>query len=181
MNATAPDTTTCATRGAFDILAHCHEHISERLADLAALAEGLERDRRLDEPRLAVLAGCLAFLDTVIPIHSADEEQTLFPRLRALPEFQGAHGHTPMDCMEREHVDHRALMAALKRDVMLGRAEAVARSARAIVASYREHIARENEVLFPWAREQLADPAVVKRMTQEMRERRRAAGLLDGC
>lgn len=181
MTATAPDTTRCATRGAFDILAHCHEHISARLDELAALAADLERDPRLDPPRLALLAGALACLDTVIPIHSADEEQTLFPRLRALPEFRVSHGHTPMDCMEREHVEHRALMAALKRDLMLDRPEAVARSARAVVAAYREHIARENEVLFPWAREQLTDAAEVERMTREMRERRRAAGLLDGC
>lgn len=181
MNATAPGTSPCATRGAFDILAGCHEHIAARVAELAALAEGLERVPRLDEPCLARLAGILAFLDTVIPIHGADEEQTLFPRLRALPELRGAGGHTPMDCMEREHVDRRALLAALKRDLMLGRPEAVARAARGLASSYREHIAREDQVLFPWARERLTDPAVVERMAQEMRERRRAAGLLDGC
>lgn len=173
----APDTSACARLGAFEILAHGHEHLAQRLGLLAALAGELERDPRLDERRLAVLADVLTFIDTVVPLHGADEEQTLFPRLRALPEFRVSHGHTPMDCMEREHVEHRALLAALKRDVLLRRPADVARAARAVASAYREHMAREDEVLFPWAREQLADPAELERMAGEMRQRRRAAGL----
>lgn len=175
-----PQPSACATLGAFDILAHCHEHILERLSRLSALADDLQRDPAFDERKLAQVADVLAFLDTVIPIHSADEEQTLFPRLRKLPRFAGTDG-TPMDCMEQEHVGHRRLLAAFRRDVMLRRPADAARAARAIVAEYREHIAKENEVLFPFAREALDDPRAEAAMADEMRARRREAGLLSGC
>lgn len=175
-----PQAGACAALGAFDILAHCHEHILGKLERLAALADELQREPAFDERRLAQVADVLAFLDTVIPIHSADEEQTLFPRLRKLPQFAGTVG-TPMDCMEQEHVGHRRLLAAFRRDVMLRRPADAARAARAIVAEYRDHIAKENEVLFPFAREALEDARVVQAMADEMRARRREAGLLTGC
>ena len=173
-------TGSCASLEAFDILAHCHEHILGRLDELAGIAGGLLAGQPLDEPRLARLAGILAFLDTAIPVHTLDEEQTLFPRLRKVEPFRGAHG-TPMDCMENDHVGHRKLMAALKRELMRADAMAVGRAARAIVAEYRDHIAKENEVLFPWARELLADKVVIAEMTREMRQHRVDAGLLGAC
>jgi hemerythrin-like domain-containing protein len=123
-----------------------------------------------------VLGDVLTFLDTAVPMHSADEEQTLFPRLR---EALGARaGSTPMDCMEREHVEHQALLAGLKRAVVRRDPRATAAAALAIVAGYREHIGKEEEVLFPWARETLTNPALVDAMTQQMRARRVAAGML---
>lgn len=176
----APDAQVCAHADAFGILLACHEHIGERLAILEQTGRDLADADALTEHHLARLCDVLAFLDTAIPIHSADEELTLFPRLRALPTFRRATGGTPMDCMEAEHVEHAAAKAALKAAIVKRDVMGVARRALALVAGYREHIAKEEQVLFPMARDLLDDPAVVDEMTHEMRARRRAAGLL-GC
>lgn len=197
-------TACCGHHDAFAILHDCHEHILERLARLETLGRELcgslggapgraagnasgnasgsapgqapGGPSGLTEHQLAVLADVLTFLDTAVPMHSADEEQTLFPRLR---ESVGpAAGHTPMDCMEEDHVQHKAMLAGLKRAVVRRDPLATGRAALAIVTEYRNHIGKEEEVLFPWARETLTGAAVVAAMTQEMRQRRAAAGML---
>ena len=172
----APETKCCSQHDAFGILHDCHEHILERLDRLELLADELSCAESLQERHMAQFADVLTFLDTAIPIHSADEEETLFPRLR---QAQGAvPGHTPMDCMEQEHVQHRALLAQLKRSIVQRDVGAAAAASRRIVREYREHIGKEEEVLFPWARTVLTSPAVVAEMTEAMRSRRRQAQLL---
>jgi iron-sulfur cluster repair protein YtfE (RIC family) len=172
-----PATGCCSHHNAFAILHDCHEHILERLARLEGLGRELLRATALEDRHFAVLGEVLAFLHTAIPIHSEDEERTLFPRLRAK---QPTPGHSPMDCMEREHIEHRAQLATLERAVVKRDAAAVARAALGIVASYREHIGKEEEVLYPWAREVLGEANVLGAMASEMRERRVVAGLI-GC
>jgi iron-sulfur cluster repair protein YtfE (RIC family) len=171
-----PEARCCGHHDAFAILHDCHEHILERLERLETLGRELTRATELKEAHLAVLGDVLSFLDTAVPMHSADEEKSLFPRLRQA--MGSVTGQTPMDCMEREHVEHQVMLAGLKRAVVRRDAAAVAREALGIVAGYREHIGREEDVLFPWARKTLADPVIVERMTLEMRERRVAAGML---
>lgn len=174
--ATAPTTRCCGHHDAFAILHDCHEHILERLARLEALGRELAGAGEITERHLAVFGDVLSFLDTAVPMHSADEEQTLFPRLRAA--LGAAAGRTPMDCMEKEHGEHQAQLAMLKRAIVKRDAKAASREALGIVAAYSEHIGKEEEVLFPWARETLTNPVLVDAMTQEMRQRRVAAGML---
>lgn len=163
---------------AFAILSHCHEHILEKLDVLEGVGRELIESPDLQDRHLARLGEVLAFLDTAIPLHSADEEQSLFPRLRALPPFFGIDG-TPMDCMEAEHVEHAALKARLKVAIVKRDAEAAGRCALTMTAAYRDHIAKEEEILFPTARLTLTDPAILETMAEEMRARRREVGLLD--
>jgi len=172
----APDASCYGRHDAFGILHDCHQHILERLTRLLAVAGDVESAGSLQERHLAGLGDVLAFLHTAIPIHSADEEVSLFPRLRTAVAPVG--GHTPMDCMEQEHVQHRAQLSRLERAIVRRDAQAVARAARAIVTDYRSHIEREEEVLFPWARELLAQPVMLAEMTAEMRHRRVEVGLL---
>jgi len=173
--ATAPATRCCGHHDAFAILHDCHEHILERLARLEALAGELGGARAFEERHLAVLGDVLAFLDVAVPMHTEDEEYTLLPRLR---EAVGpALVHTPVHGLEREHAQHQALLAGLKRAVVQRDPVAAARAALAVVAEYRGHIRNEEEVIFPWARRLLADPAVLATMLQEMRRRRQMIGL----
>ncbi len=174
----AAGATCCGHHDAFEILHDCHEHIGERLARLDALAREVGRDGVLGEKQLANLCELLAFFDTAIPVHSADEEQTLFPRLReALGDCSGG---TPMDCMEHEHVQHQAMMRRLKQAVVQRDVTGLARAAAAIVAAYRDHIGKEESILYPMARELLTERPVIDAMTGEMRARRAALGL-GGC
>jgi iron-sulfur cluster repair protein YtfE (RIC family) len=173
--ARTPEARCCDHHDAFAILHDCHEHILQRLARLEQLGRELQQAPALEDRHLAVLGDVLTFLDVAVPMHSADEEQTLFPRLR---EALGpTAGHTPMDCMEQEHVQHQALLAGLKRAVVKRDVAATAQAALAIVSEYREHIGKEEDVLFPWARRTLANPVIVGAMTQQMRQRRVAAGM----
>ncbi|MFT7464536.1 MAG: iron-sulfur cluster repair protein YtfE (RIC family), partial [Pseudohongiellaceae bacterium] len=110
---------------------------------------------------------------------SADEEQSLFPRLRAQPPFANAES-TPMDCMESEHVGHGDLMAKLKLAVVKRDAAKAGHWAVSIVREYRTHIRKEEDILYPMARELLIDPAEIAIMTEEMVTRRKKAGLI-GC
>jgi iron-sulfur cluster repair protein YtfE (RIC family) len=171
----------CATEDAFGILAHCHEHILEKLGVLETISTRLRDEPTFDDSILAGFCDVLTFLDTAIPMHSADEEQTLFPRLREREPFAGMLGEgTPMDCMESEHVTHQAMMAELKKQIMRRDAELAVRAARTIVSEYREHIGKENEILFPMARQIITEPALIETMTVEMRARRQAAAI-GGC
>ena len=142
------------------------------------MARSLRDVQQFREEHLSAFGDIIAFLDTAVPLHTADEEQTLFPLLRKHPQFAEA-TTTPMDCMEgdhRRHMDTRRTLdtVIVKRDV-----QGTVCCAMNIVASYREHMQKENDVLFPVARQMLTDPAVVAWMTEEMRGRRRAAGLID--
>jgi iron-sulfur cluster repair protein YtfE (RIC family) len=161
---------------AFGILRSCHDHILERMTVLEGVAEDLARTGAFSDAILARLCEVLAMLDTAVPLHSADEEQTLFPVLRELPPFKGTEG-TPMDCMEGEHALHQGLMAVLKRSIMQKDASATCDAARLIVTEYRGHIEKENEILFPMAQQIVTNAATLDQMTAEMRERRRRAGL----
>ena len=173
----APDTQCCSQLDAFSILSTCHEHIGERLDALARIGRDLSASGSFGEPQMAGLGDVLAFMDTAIPIHSADEEQTLFPVLRRQPAFAGTDG-TPMDCMEAEHEDHGRLLAGLKAAIVKRDATAAADLIQRIVNAYRDHIRKEEEVLYPMARHLLSDAAVIAGMTEDMRARRRQAGLL---
>ena len=173
----APDAACCAHKSAFEILSTCHEHIQERLLILELVGRELTDAEQIQDSHLARLGDVLAFLDTAIPIHSADEEQSLFPRLRLLPPFAGSEG-TPMDCMQAEHVDHRELLARLKLAITQRDAAAAGRWAIQICSEYRSHIGKEEEVLYPMARELLSDPNELARMAEEMLERRKKVGLL---
>jgi iron-sulfur cluster repair protein YtfE (RIC family) len=167
----------CTHRDAFDILAHCHEHILFRLAALEETAGALRLQGAWSDALLASLCDVLVFLDTAIPMHSADEERSLFPRLRRCPPFLDHGGDTPMDCMESEHRQHQRLLAALKRAIMQRDVLATSDAAVAVVNGYRTHIVKEDEILFPWARQLLVDPAELAEMTREMRARREAVSL----
>ena len=85
-----------------------------------------------------------------------------------------------MDCMEAEHIEHKQLLARLKVAMVRQDAAAVARSALALVEEYRSHIAKEEDILYPMARQGLTDPEQLQIMTREMHARRQEAGLI-GC
>ena len=171
-----PAATTCVEGDAFAILHHCHEHIGEQLQRLEGLAAALRgRETFLDEQRVA-LEEIVSFLETAVPVHTADEEQTLFPALRAQPEFADV-PHTPMDCMEGEHLTHLEMRRELADAVTRRDARATILAARRLIAEYRDHIAKEEEVLYPFAKRLLTDPATLASLAADMRFRRRSIDL----
>jgi hemerythrin-like domain-containing protein len=108
--------------------------------------------------------------------HTADEEESVFPRLR-----EAGHGTPQLDALEADHEDAEALhdeLDALGREWLNERTlpEDKLERFRAIAARLREtyarHIATEDAEVFPLARRVL-DPAAVQSIGREMADRRK--------
>jgi iron-sulfur cluster repair protein YtfE (RIC family) len=160
----------------FEQLAACHRHVLATVGNLAAAMDVLEREQDFTPEVLAAVGDTLAVIHVAIPLHSADEEQTLFPRLRERPPFAGTSA-TPMDCMESEHVEHRGCVDRLAKGVVQRDIVATLRAGRHLAHEYTEHIGKEDEILFPMARQMLTDPNELAAMADEMHARRVDAGL----
>lgn len=138
---------------AVDLLLECHERIRRHCRGLLALAELTDRSAA---PARETAARCARYFHEALPLHAADEEESVFPRLA--PD-----AHTEQ--LSAEHVEIEAaippLVAAL-RAIADGEPPAAGfeaqpaagfeAQARAFSALMLAHIAREEEFLFPRAR-----------------------------
>jgi hemerythrin-like domain-containing protein len=121
-------------------LRHEHEVILRALAVLERAGEALATGAAVDETALAELVGLIrTFADTC---HHGKEEQQLFPLLR---EKSVGDVLTPF---LQEHEEGRAYLRTLAGP---GPAPARAAAARRYAGMLRDHIAREDGVLFPMA------------------------------
>ncbi len=137
---------------ATQILMHEHEVIGQGLTVLSAMAARLERGEGVPARDLeAALEFFGGFADGC---HHAKEEGTLFPALVAagLPQ-----GHGPVAVMLAEHEDGRRLIGVMRRSAAgadqgdVAARRRLADAAHEYVQLLRQHIAKENGVLFPAA------------------------------
>ena len=161
---------------ATEILRHEHEAI---LRVLDALDEA---GRRLVDGRpvpVATLEGLLEFLGTFADrCHHAKEEGVLFPALeaRGMPREMG-----PVGVMLAEHEAGRACVRRMREAVPVvarGRVDAGERFVAAgadYTGLLRDHIAKENEVLFPMA-EELLGPAALEALAEDFERVEAAVG-----
>ena len=152
--------TTTQTTRATDILKAEHQVILGILDCLEKVAEDVARAAALD---VRSAKEALDFLATFADrCHHAKEETCLFPALHAsgMPRDVG-----PVAVMLAEHDEGRELIAAMRECVEASvRGDCDAHrlfqgAARAYVALLREHIAKENNVLFPMADAMLSEGA----------------------
>ncbi len=139
----------------FAMLERCHRRVEERLAELMQ-----------DPADARVVADVLDYFERSMTRHEADEEESLFPRLRGVAELAGV-----LAALEREHAEHARLHEELK----AARGAQVAQVAARLQAAYARHIEREESELFPSAR-RLLDPSAQRMMAAEMEARRPARG-----
>ncbi|GIU75662.1 MAG: hypothetical protein KatS3mg004_2749 [Bryobacteraceae bacterium] len=156
-----------------DFLYACHRRIEQRI-DAIERAAAAPADR--PEEALAALASAMAFLDTSGALHTEDEEESVFPRLRQSLE-RGE--WTFLAGLEHDHVEADRLAARLREGVERARrGEPAWPELRALaeqfVALYRRHIAREDETLIPMVRRQLSADEQ-RQVAAEMRARRSPA------
>lgn len=138
-----------------------HQRILAELSRLEALAQGLCVPTSVIEwhRELKTVRGIAGTLIGAEP-HHRREEEVLFPAL----EERGVHG--PPEVMAAEHVELRALKHRLleQADAALAslhwqRGE-IAETALALVRTLRDHIAKEDQVLYPMSFGLIRDPAV---------------------
>ncbi len=177
-----------------EFLTACHGRIRLRLAHFREAAAALREGRTV--PRHELEAALLFFRSSGA-MHTVDEEQSLFPRLRA--RLLGE-ARERLDELEREHREHEAIFAELEAalraiDPTLGEgdalpdpdapplsggtpeAEAAAAALVRIADEYEAHIPVEDGWLFPLAAEVL--PAFeLEALATELRGRHRLGAKL---
>lgn len=161
------------------LLSDCHRRIEQFLSVLVTIAKA-RRGAALAQQNRQALAAALRYFSTAAPRHSADEEESLFPRLRASgdPEARSA-----LDALERLQADHRVAEAHHAEIDTLGRrwlsagelapeeAATLIDHLAALERLYRGHIAVEDHELFPAAGRVLS-AADLEAVGREMAARR---------
>jgi hemerythrin-like domain-containing protein len=140
------------------LLTDCHRRMARFLAALVGLSAHAATP--LDAGRRGAIETALRYFREAAPKHTADEEESLFPRLRALrrPEDQAVLAR--MDALEEDHARAERSHAEIDR---LGQAWLASGSLPAPGAArfselvneladlYRDHIAAEEREIFPAA------------------------------
>lgn len=152
------------------LLAACHERIEAQCATLARLLDYLAA-RGADVPAQDAAGRVIRYFDSAGRHHHEDEEQDLFPLLRAREP-----GCAPLlDTLVSEHRDMERLWSRLRAELdALARGDAGVLSrenARRFTDAYRAHITREDAILLPLAR-RLLDEVALARLGDAMAARR---------
>ena len=164
------------------LLVHCHERIEGQLETLARAAEVLRsgNSRSIPKAFVAVGAACKHFAIAGVK-HTADEDESLFPRLR---ERGGAAGEEALAAMTELESQHRSaedmhkqfdeFVLTLPRDGSADRREldCFSEMVAELAAFYRPHIFMENNLVFPIAGRVLP-ASELHTLGEEMRARRR--------
>lgn len=164
------------------LLVHCHERIEAQLNRLERAYETLRSGDRPSLPAVFVaIDGACAHFALAGVKHTADEEVSLFPRLR---EHGGNAGTEALAAMAELESQHRTaeqfheeldrLVVSIPRD---GSAEAsdldrFGQLVAELVTLYRPHITLENNFIFPVAARVLP-ASEIQALGMEMRERRK--------
>ena len=159
------------------LLTDCHRRI-ENFLDVLVRVANQAGSALLKAAEREALDKSLAYFRSSAPKHTADEEESLFPRLRS-----SGNGESTLACLVKLEADHQA--AARDHDLVdsLGRAwlaagilapaqlqqmrEALSRLSH----MYRQHIAVEDRELFPLAAS-LLSPDQIADVGREMADRR---------
>ncbi len=159
------------------MLVDCHRRIErflQILCGVAARAHG----RELAEGEKTAVVDALRYFRTGGCRHTADEEESLFPRLRAA---EGAGGLEELNGLESDHglADdlHAAVNTLYTRWIATGGLGAqdeqrLLRSTSKLQHLYKAHIKIEEGIVFPRAAEAL-DQRTIAEMGREFAERRR--------
>ena len=161
------------------LLSDCHRRIEQFLEVLVAV-DAQAAGGRLNADQRRALEASLRYFAVAAPKHTADEEVSLFPRLRATGDPAAAEALALLDRLEHDHDDAEAHHGAVERlvrrwlsDDRLEPSEAAELRERLtkLTALYRRHIAVEDQELFP-AAARLLGAAELRQIGREMASRR---------
>ncbi|MGE5113478.1 MAG: hemerythrin domain-containing protein [Acidobacteriaceae bacterium] len=146
------------------LLSDCHRRIEMFLGMLAAVGERIDQPIT-DETRRA-LESALRYFGQAAPKHTADEEVSLFPRLRQMndPDMQSAFAE--LDKLESDHRWAEPLHAEVERlgvryldagQLSVAEVESYRTSVARLVSMYKHHLSVEDELIFPLAKRLLSE------------------------
>ncbi len=161
------------------VLSDCHRrlerclHVLERFATRPAGAELGAHDREL-------LAVTLRFFREALPKHTTDEEESLFPRLRQATHPLAIAAMHRLAALESDHAaaqPRQELMEALGQRWLIagclgaGDQELFRRMVTALAEMYAQHLALEEQEVFPLAA-RILSPGALRSVGREMAARR---------
>lgn len=163
------------------LLSDCHRRI-ERFLHAMLVVSSEERGRPVGPAGRHALLQATAYFRTAAPQHTADEEESLFPKLRECSVGDDSGLAVTIDALERDHrrteSEHARVDALVGRWLALERDGLPEKEGRELVARlesleriYSDHIRIEDEKLFPAARRMLA-PHDLEELGRAMAERR---------
>jgi len=159
------------------LLGDCHRRI-ERFLEILIRIAGADASAALGQREREALEKALDYFRNSAPKHTADEEDSLFPRLRGSASAQAA-----LACVAQLENDHQAaardhyLVDALGRqwleagEIAADKLDQLRQALERLSNMYRHHIAVEDHELFPLAARVLA-PDQLAEVGREMAERR---------
>lgn len=160
------------------LLSDCHRRVEMFLGVLAAVGERIDQPIT-DETRRA-LETALRYFGQAAPKHTADEEVSLFPRLRRMdnPDIQSA--FAALDKLEADHRWAEPLHSEVERlgvhylesgSLSATEVASYRASVAQLVSMYKQHISVEDDLIFPLAKRLLSD-GDKSSIAREMADRR---------
>ena len=161
------------------LLTDCHRRVEMFLGTLQAVAQVIDQSPAEETSR--ALASALRYFTQAAPKHTADEEESLFPRLRQIhdPEIESA--FSKLEQLEEEHRWAAPLHANVERlgtqylatgSLSSSEVEQFRKDVANLASMYQQHIRVEESVVFPLAARMLSH-ADKMAMAEEMAGRRK--------
>ena len=160
------------------LLSDCHRRIEHFLSVLLRVAREFS-NRPLTSDSIAALNTCKRYFASAAPKHTADEEESLFPRMRKAAAASGR-ACDALDRLESDHQDadvlHSSVDGLLEQwlsagTLALDQAQSLITALERLERLYVAHIQVEDREVFPLAA-QLLDAEALADVGQEMKSRR---------
>lgn len=167
-----------------EMMKDCHRRI-EHFLEVLREAERRFGESELDEEGRHALEASLNYFANFAPRHTADEEQSLFPRMRSSGDPDAREVMADLECLENDHRGCEALHSLVDRVVRswleTGRLDDAQRERlRAALdeleKAYAAHIQLEEDEVFVVA-VRILKSEQIREIGEEMRKRRSLANL----
>jgi hemerythrin-like domain-containing protein len=161
------------------LLSDCHRRIEMFLGTLEAVA-GVIDGPATEETRRALESALRYFAETA-PKHTADEEVSLFPRLRQILDPGIESAFSKLDQLEDEHrwaaplhaeVDRLGVQYLSMGNLSSSEVDDFRKAVASLASMYKLHISVEDSLVFPLAARMLSD-AEKMAIAEEMAGRRK--------
>ena len=161
------------------LLSDCHRRI-ERFLGILETVVARAAGRPLDREQRRAMEAALEYFRAAAPRHTADEEESLFPLLRASDSPGAAAAIAIVQTLEDEHAVANAAHAEVeswyRRWIELGslsapQTQALSRVLQSLREMYRRHIEVEDHEIFPLAGQVLSEEQLA-RLGEQMARRR---------
>ena len=162
-----------------ELLSDCHRRVEMFLRALITVAEQ-GGGRELTAKQREALETALRYFREAAPKHTADEEESLFPRIREVAGEEVKVALQKIDALEADHekahVDHDIVEKLgqqwlVQNQLNPEQSATMLASLRRLHAIYERHIAIEDNEIFPLAGKVLS-AETVREIGREMAERR---------